>query len=191
MPPASLPDVPLTTEQRAIVEANLGLVHKFAQSCHPQGRGSLTLDDLIAEGVFGLIHAARNFDPSRGCKFSTPAVWWIRQAMQRAVLGKAHMIRIPAYQRGKVSVPVSQADDDWAKVIKDESAGPEDEAIAGEQRAEVAGLLRRLSKQYQDVIRWRFYDGLTLEQIGQRLGISKERVRQIEAKALAIMRRPA
>src|SRR4051794_19375065 len=85
--------------KRQIVEAHLGLVASIARAY--QGHG-VELQDLIQEGILGLIHALGKFDPSRGCRFSTYASWWVRQAVQRAILDQGRTIRLPASAAGKL-----------------------------------------------------------------------------------------
>jgi RNA polymerase primary sigma factor len=79
--------------RRRLVEANLGVVRSIARGF--RGRG-LELDDLVQEGTLGLIRATRSFDRRRGFRFATYASWWIRQAIQRAVVDQGRAIRLPA-----------------------------------------------------------------------------------------------
>ena len=77
-----------------LAEANLRLVVKLARKFrHPD----LTLADLVQEGNLGLMEAVRKFDPDKGCRFSTYAVWWIRQAISRAIANKGRTIRLPVH----------------------------------------------------------------------------------------------
>lgn len=83
---------------KRMVEANLRLVITMALKQLHQGHNhSLTLADLIQEGNFGLMRAARKFDPALGYRFSTYASFWIRQAMSRAIADQAKMVRVPAH----------------------------------------------------------------------------------------------
>lgn len=77
-----------------LAEANLRLVVKLARKFRHPG---MTLADLIQEGNLGLMEAVRKFDPDKGCRFSTYAVWWIRQAITRAIANKGRTIRLPVH----------------------------------------------------------------------------------------------
>jgi RNA polymerase primary sigma factor len=80
--------------QQHLVEANLRLVVKIAKKYNGNG---VSLPDLVQEGNLGLMHAAWKFDPQRGLRFSTYAVWWIRQALNRAIAAHGCSIPIPAH----------------------------------------------------------------------------------------------
>lgn len=80
--------------RHALAEANLRLVVKIARQFR---YAPMPLSDLIQEGNLGLLEAVDKFDPQKGCRFSTYACWWIRQAIARAVANKARMIRLPVH----------------------------------------------------------------------------------------------
>ena len=80
--------------RQALAEANLRLVVKIAR----QFRFSkFSLSDLVQEGNLGLLEAVEKFDPDKGCRFSTYACWWIRQAITRAIANKGRTIRLPVH----------------------------------------------------------------------------------------------
>jgi RNA polymerase sigma factor (sigma-70 family) len=81
----------------ALVSANVRLVGEIARHYVSRRGAGLDLDDVMQEGLIGLVRAAESFDPNRGTRFSTHAVWWIRQAISRAIVDKSAAIRIPAY----------------------------------------------------------------------------------------------
>ncbi len=80
--------------ERRMMEANLRLVLKLAQSYVHRG---LPLSDLIAEGNLGLLEAVRKFRPDKGTRFSTYAIWWIRQSIVRALANQARLVRLPVH----------------------------------------------------------------------------------------------
>ena len=77
------------------IEANLRLVVKTARRYH--ARGGVEFIDLVSEGNLGLIHAIEKLDPSLGFRFSTYAVWWIKQSIERAIYNQARVIRVPVH----------------------------------------------------------------------------------------------
>ncbi|MSO74386.1 MAG: RNA polymerase factor sigma-32 [Alphaproteobacteria bacterium] len=204
----------------------------------------LPLDDLIQEGVIGLLQAAKRFDPARDIRFSTYSSWWIRSAMQdyilrnwsivrtgttaaqkslffnfrrlraridsagNGVLGHdgrraiAHALKVNIadveMMEGRLSVSDQSlntavgetGEDEWQDFLADPSPLP-DQMVADAHDAKVrsawlAEALNGLSAREQQIIRERRLreEAVTLEELGQELGISKERVRQIEHKAM-------
>lgn len=81
--------------KQKLILSNLRLVVNIAKSYTNKGLGFI---DLISEGNFGLIHAIDKFDPDKGYRFSTYAVWWIKQAVTKAIISKGREIRIPSYK---------------------------------------------------------------------------------------------
>jgi RNA polymerase sigma factor (sigma-70 family) len=224
--------------ERRLTEANLRLVVRVARRYLHRG---LSLLDLIEEGNLGLLQAVRKFQPGRGTRFSTYAVWWIRQAVTRALANQARIIRLPVhveqllgqYAKKKTALtqelgraptteeiakamgqpldeiehlervsqrPVSldsPVDADGSStlqdIVKDADPLPGGLAAALRARDDLVGLLADLPDQERTVVSLRFGlsgDGpLTLEAIGKRLGVTRERVRQVEDAALQRLRR--
>jgi RNA polymerase primary sigma factor len=214
-----------------MVQSNLRLVISMAKAF--VGRG-VPLADLVQEGNMGLIKAAIRFDPRKGCRFSTYASWWIRQAIQRGIEHNGRTIRIPAntltamnrYRRVVDSVDVAQdlepeqimekanmSQSQWATIqnhlgeplsldatMRDEGPNlmdqladpktplPSDTIAQREASEKVRSALKVLSPREESVIKRRFGIGCrrpyTLDEIGRQLGVSRERVRQIEQQAL-------
>jgi RNA polymerase primary sigma factor len=221
-----------------LVNANLRFVASVAKRYLNQG---LTYMDLIAEGNIGLITAAQRFDERRGFRFITYAVWWIRQAIQKAVAEQTNTVRLPvnrvlqvqslrrltrsleqerqgavqeediadragmsvrkleqlrAAASPLVSLDESSLEDDttMAENLTDpEEISPEESYIREEMHQELDAALRQLSDRERRVVT--YYYGLgqrqawSLEAIGDVLGLSRERVRQIRNQALMKMRR--
>ena len=216
----------------ALVEGNLRFVVQVALKY--QGHG-LPLADLINEGNLGLLHAARKFDPTRGTRFITYAVWWIRQAIMHALAAGGGVVRLPVkqaemlakvrrefetLQRAKGTAPTveelapalelpaadvtdllrvyrphqsldapltEEGDITRLDVLPAESL-PSSEAayVSAAMRQEVHALLARLEPRQAAILRARFgFDGepQSFAEIGRALGLSRERVRQIEAQA--------
>jgi len=227
----------MTLEKNRFIEHNLKLVVAIAKDYRNLG---LSFPDLIQEGNLGLIRAVEKFDHRRGFKFSTYAVWWIRQALVRAIQNHSRTIRLPSHvhdrlqrsQRvraeltgklGRDPTPAELAPElgtdtnalealdllsreaislessvaGTEKRLEDFVADPfssaPDNGLDGERmRSGVGHLIGVLTAREQLILRLRYGLGgeeeHTLEQIGQTLGLSRERVRQLEARALKKLR---
>ena len=225
--------------RQRMIEANLRLVVKVARGY--VGRG-VPLLDLIEEGNLGLMHAVTKFDPDRGCRFSTYATWWIRQAVERAVINQGRTVRLPihvarelasyvraeqALRRELARTPTTREvsertgfsteqiaklrrirersvsvdaplDDTGGHVLldclnDDQAENPRDCACAEELSTLIKGWLEELSPRHREVIEMRFgingRERLTLEHVGQALGLTRERVRQVQIAAMRRLRR--
>jgi RNA polymerase primary sigma factor len=216
-----------------LIESNLSFVVKVASEYRNLG---LPFEDLLNEGNLGLIEAARRYDESKGTKFITYAIWWIRKSILKALSEHSNMVRVPNYQLKKVreireaettlrrslgrkpkreeiseclSKSVTKIDqvlqlklrevslDD--KVGKEREASiaeylvdknltsPEDDLIRREANSLVSEAMDYLTAQERTVVTFRFGlaggPPLTLKEIGEKMGISRERVRQIECQA--------
>jgi len=201
--------------------------------------------DLVQEGNLGLIRAVEKFEAERGFMFSTYAVWWIQQAMIRAVQNQARTVRLPShvceqqvrYRRQhdalsrrlgreptqhemsdelgldldqtallettlvpirSMHAPVQGLDDvTFEDALADEDVPDPIESLDQERLSDAVGrLLEGLDARERKVLMWRFGlegdgEASTLGEIGKRLGLSRERVRQIESLALSRLREHA
>jgi RNA polymerase sigma factor (sigma-70 family) len=183
-----------------MIECNLRLV--FAIAREHQGRG-VPFADLVQEGTIGLVRAVERFDHRREVKFSTYAVWWIRQTMREAIAG-SQLIRIP--RRASVETlpvaprvtaslddPVGDGETPLRELVADETAvDPPDRVIERETMRSVPAMLRLLPERHRCVLERRYGMGRLREhnhrEIGEWLGVGEERSRQIELEALRRLR---
>lgn len=221
-----------------LTKANLRFVVSVAKQYQNQG---LTLGDLINEGNLGLIKAAQRFDETRGFKFISYAVWWIRQSILQALAEQSRIVRLPLNRVGslnKISKTFSELEqkyerepspDELAEVLQvttaevidtmkisgrhvsmdapfaqgeenslldvlenDGEDTPDQGLITDSLRKEVTRALGTLTQREADVIALYFglngEHALTLEEIGEKFGLTRERVRQIKEKAIRRLR---
>ncbi len=225
--------------KQEMITRNLRLVISVAREFHHSG---MQLTDLIQEGNIGLMRAVDKFDYRRNLKFSTYAIWWIKQAMRRAVFEQSALIRIPEYMyesarlvyrnmpaliselgrtptptevAQRLAMPVERVErslalvsepisldqplaDEDRRTLSDRLADPHlplsaDALVQQDLIDQTHRVLAELEPREAEVIRRRFglhgQPGETLRQIGVGLHLSHERVRQIEAEALAKLKR--
>ncbi len=178
-----------------LTKANLRFVVSVAKQYQNQG---LSLPDLINEGNLGLIKAAEKFDETRGFKFISYAVWWIRQSIMQAEvleLPKEKVTDTLKVSGRHVSVDapfVEGEDNSLLDVLPNNDSPVADKSLRNEALArEIDRALTTLTERERDIIRFFFGIGcqeMTLEEIGEKFGLTRERVRQIKEKAIRRLR---
>ncbi len=227
-------------DQRALeklTRANLRFVVSVAKQYQNQG---LSLPDLINEGNLGLIKAAEKFDETRGFKFISYAVWWIRQSILQALAEQSRIVRLPLNQVGSlnkinkaysrfeqenerrpspeeladsldlpaekvadtlrvsgrhisVDAPFVEGEDNSLLdvLVNDDSPVADRTLISESLSTEVERALSTLTERERDIIKLFFginCQEMTLEEIGEKFGLTRERVRQIKEKAIRRLR---
>ena len=224
-----------------LIQANLRFVIDVAKNY--QNRG-LSFPDLISAGNLGLMTAAERFDGTRGYKFISYAVWWIRQSILQTIAEHVRTVRLPLNKlsllkdiskatrklgHGRDHEPVVEEiakeldlspdvvtdailsarpvssldgafDDDEKRsllnIVPDQNQrAPDSELMRGSARGQLEDVLNSLDEREQKIIRLYFgldgMEALTLEQIGDLIGVTRERVRQIKERALGRLRHPS
>ena len=225
-----------------LVRANLRFVVAIAKTY--QNRG-FELMDLISEGNLGLIEAVDHFDVSKGYKFISYAVWWIRQSIQKALSDRSRAIRLPSnkvndlyqiekarsliesdkadeeqtreiarilgmktsyvrdllnFNRDMISLdaPIdsTKSEDVLGDIYKDEiNPTPEQSALDSALKSDVDDTLKTLKPKAARVLRMRYglngYKPMSLKEIGDECGLTKERIRQIEKNAVQTLQSPS
>ena len=222
-----------------LTRANLRFVVSVAKQYQNQG---LSLPDLINEGNLGLIKAAEKFDETKGFKFISYAVWWIRQSILQALAEQSRIVRLPLNQVGSlnkinkalskfeqeyerqpsseelsemIDVPkdkisdtlrvsgrhvsvdapfVEGEDNSLLDVLPNDDSPSADRGLVNESlNTEIERALSTLSTREREIIKSFFGIGcqeMTLEEIGERFGLTRERVRQIKEKAIRRLKSP-
>ena len=223
-----------------LTRANLRFVVSVAKQYQNQG---LSLPDLINEGNLGLIKAAEKFDETRGFKFISYAVWWIRQSILQALAEQSRIVRLPLNQVGSlnkinkalskfeqenerqpsneelsemIDVPkdkisdtlrvsgrhvsvdapfVEGEDNSLLDVLPNDDSPMADKGLVNESlNTEIERALSTLTDREREIVKSFFGIGcqeMTLEEIGERFGLTRERVRQIKEKAIRRLKSPS
>ncbi len=160
-------------------------------------RSAIPLEDLVNEGVAGMLRALETFDPDRGLRFCTYAGFWVRQTIRRAIAHKARLVRVPGWARAapervaSLDAPLPE-EGSLGDLFEGRAPSPVEEAHDSEYSEAIDATLARLRPREAQVLRLRFglADGRehTLEEIGRILRVTRERARQIQFRALARLR---
>lgn len=171
--------------------------------------GALDEEDLLQAGRMGVLHAASKFNEDRGVKFSTYAVPWIHDYVEKEAMNKCRTVRVGfhearrAYKEGK-SYPTENSSIDRLNAALDDDAGRsrvaallglvtshagEDDAMGEAVQNIIAAAIHELDERTAQVIRWSFFEDLTNVQIAKRLSVTRERVRQLVSGGLRIIKR--
>jgi RNA polymerase primary sigma factor len=226
--------------QNKLVRANLRFVVSVAKMFQNQG---LSLSDLINEGNIGLVKAAQRFDETRGFKFISYAVWWVRQGIMSAIADQSRVVRLPLNRVGNltrlskayrnleqelerkptteelanildltadevaytlqisgrqlsVDAPLKTGDENKKTLMdvlyNEEQSLPDKELMNDSLKTEISRVISTLDEREAEVIRLSFGIGTgqkaTLEEIGEKFNLTRERIRQIKEKALRKLR---
>jgi RNA polymerase primary sigma factor len=221
-----------------LIRANLRFVVSVSKQYQNQG---LTLPDLINEGNIGLIKAAKRFDETKGFKFISYAVWWIRQSILQALAEQARIVRLPLNKIGSINkinqafarmeqeferaptpeelakeldldaldvkqiinntghhvsmdAPINQDDDNnlYDIMLSKDSLSPENDLLKDSLNREIERILSTLTAREAEIIRLYYglsgKNALTLEEIGEKFDLTRERVRQIKGKVIKLLK---
>uniref|UniRef100_A0A832DKY2 RNA polymerase sigma factor RpoD/SigA n=1 Tax=Ignavibacterium album TaxID=591197 RepID=A0A832DKY2_9BACT len=227
-----------TSALERLIKSNLRFVVSVAKQYQNQG---LSLGDLINEGNVGLMKAARRFDETRGFKFISYAVWWIRQSILQALAEQSRIVRLPLNRVGTLNrigkeygrleqeferepspeelanalemdveelsdvmlmngkpmsmdAPFNQNDENSLHdvLVNDDLPSPDEELMTESLKAEIKNALDVLNEREKEVLKLYFGidtdQALTLEEIGEKFNLTRERVRQIKEKAIRKLR---